>query len=87
MDWHLEAHGTVTDCREQLNAKLASLPSPETQENKVVRMIAHYIVHDYLDPLHDPWQADCNALRAMKRPEPPEPMAQFAIECRVTLGP
>jgi hypothetical protein len=97
MDLRLAASGTVTECREALNAKLAELPVPETQENKVVRMIAHYIVADYLDPLHDEWQRQFQQIRAANAPsangglnatmaEPPEPKAVFAIDCSITLG-
>jgi hypothetical protein len=86
MELQLSAKGTVTDCREELNAVIAALPTPETQENKVVRMIAHYIVAEYLDKLHDPWQADAQALRGAGRPEPPEPRASFAVDCTITLG-
>ncbi|SRR6266581_4787896 len=97
MQWQLEAKGTVTECRETLNAQLAALPLPESQANKVVRMIAHYIVADYLDPLHDEWQRGVQDARAANVPkaqgglgadlrEPPEPRASFAIDCTVTVG-
>src|SRR5260370_41257247 len=96
MELQLAAKGTVTPCREKLNSTIAALPMPETQENQVVRMIAHFIVAEYLDPLHDPWQAEVNALRAArlpppqgsnaKTPDPPEPVASFVIDCKILLG-
>ncbi len=86
MHFKLAAKGTITDCREALNAQLAELKMPESQENKVVRMVAHYVVADYLDPLHDPWQAQCQALRAAHLKESPEPKASFAIDCQISFG-
>lgn len=97
MELKLAAKGTVTECREALNEQIASLPMPESQENKVVRMIAHYIVADHLDPLHDKWQRDLQAARAANVPkaqgglgadmdEPTEPSASFMIDCTVRLG-
>jgi hypothetical protein len=86
MHLKLAAKGTITDCREALNARIAELKMPESQENKVVRMIAHYIVAEHLDALHDPWQAQCNALRAAHLELPPEPKTSFAIDCSITLG-
>lgn len=94
----LAKKGTVTDCREALNEKLASLPMPETQENKVVRMIAHFIVAEYLDPIHDAWYAKVQDVRAARVPkaqgglgaegieEPKEPLASFSINCTVEIG-
>jgi hypothetical protein len=97
MTLKLAAQGTVTECREELNATLAALPLPETQENKVVRMIAHYIVAELLDPLHNVWDAKVQEARASRAPkaagglggtaeDPPEPRTGFAIDCSITLG-
>src|SRR6266849_1503701 len=97
MHLELAARGTVTECRETLNAAIAGLAVPESQENKVVRMIAHYIVQDYLDPIHDKWYAEVQSVRAANTPqargglgaslkEPAEPTANFHIDCLVEFG-
>ena len=88
MELKLAAKGTVTECREVLNEAIAALPTPETQENKVVRMIAHYIVAECLDPPHDKWQAQVQAIRAApgNLPIPSEPNAHFEIDCAITFG-
>jgi hypothetical protein len=88
MELKLTKKGTVTECREALNAMLATLEPPETQEHKVKRMVAHYIVAELLDPLHDTWQAQVQAIRgaAGNLPLPPEPTAAFAIDCTIKLG-
>ncbi len=97
MKLKLAAEGTITECRETLNAEIAALPMPESQANKVVRMIAHYIVQDYLDPAHDEWQRTVQSVRAANvaqargglgasLQEPAEPRARFTIDCSIVLG-
>ena len=100
MEFKLAKKGTVTECREALNAALAEMPLPETQENKVKRMIAHYVVAEHLDPIHDGWQRKAQAAAFMRtpkaqgggggeekdHPEPAEPLAAFAIDCTIALS-
>ncbi len=97
MQFKLAAKGTVTECREKLNAALATLSVPETQEQKVIRMIAHYIVAERLDPPHDKWARELQDARAANTPkaqgglgasmeEPKEPRASFSVDCTIEFG-
>lgn len=96
MRFQLSKSGTITEVREALNAKIAALPVPETQENKVIRMASHYAVADYLDPKHDEWQTELNAVRAdnIRRAkegqkaaaEPAEPKATLAIDVSIDVS-
>ncbi len=91
MEFKLSKSGTVTACREALNEKIASLEGPHNAEHAVVRAIAAHIVTDYLDPLHDPWAAQVNAVnetvaRGTKMAPPPEPSATINIDCTISFG-
>lgn len=83
MEFKFSKAGTVTEIRDALNDELAKLPQPETQGNKVIRMIAHYAVADHLDKLHDPWQVDVQKARGIGFALPPEPTTKLEIDCTV----
>lgn len=99
MELRLDASGTLTKCRETLNAKIAALPTPESQENKVVRMLAHYIIAEYIDPKHQQWQDKMQQAAFMRTPknqgggdgkladwpDPAEPSASFSVDCTVNV--
>jgi hypothetical protein len=86
MQFQLQKSGTLTDCREALNAVVHSLPVPETQEHKVIRAIANAVVVDEIDPQHTDWQRDVQKARAVDLPEPPEPRTSFDISCSIKYG-
>lgn len=98
MRFTLKKSGSVTDCREALNAAIAKFQPPETQEQKVIRMAAHYIVADHLDPMHDAWQEEVQAAAASRVPkaqggmgndkakDPPEPKTEFSIDISIDFG-
>lgn len=89
MVFSLHAEGSVTDCREALNAKIAALPLPYSTEHAVVRAIANHVVIAHLDPLHDPWQDEVNKARqvGLKAEHfPPEPRTSIAIDCVIVVG-
>lgn len=90
MRFQLEAKGTVTECREALNAELAKLAGPHKQEHAVVRAVAHYVVEENLDPLYVPWVEECNIaaegrLKGSKRANPPEPLTSFSVDVSIDL--
>lgn len=86
MLFQLQKSGTLTDCREALNAIVHSLPAPETQEQKVIRVIANAVVVDHLDPQHSDWQRDVQKARAVELPEPAEPLTSIDISCSIKYG-
>lgn len=86
MQFQLQKSGTLTDCREALNDIVHSLPSPETQEQKVIRVIANAVVVDHLDPQHSDWQRDVQKARAVDLPEPAEPTTSIDINCSIKFG-
>jgi hypothetical protein len=90
MEFHLSKSGTVSECREALNAAIAALPLPYSQEHAVVRAMAHYVVEENLDPLHDPWVNECmfaaeNRAKGSKVQNPPEPTTSFSIDCVIKV--
>jgi hypothetical protein len=86
MRFTLAAEGTVTECREALNAALAALKPPFKQEHAVVRAAAHYVVEENLDALYAPWAAECNALRAAGLATKPEPRTKFSISIAIDVA-
>lgn len=89
MRFTLAKEGTVSECREALNAAIAELVGPHRQEFAVVRAVAHYVVEENLDPLYVPWAQALNALRAANvdpKQHPPEPRTKFAIDVRVDVA-
>ena len=89
MRFELRKAGTVTECREALNAAIAALPLPYDTEHAAVRAIANHVVVDHLDQLHDPWQAEVNKARlAGMKPEnfPAEPTTSIVIDVTVSYG-
>jgi hypothetical protein len=90
MHLQLAASGTVSECREALNAQIAKLEPTETEKNAIVRAIAHYIVNENLDPLYRPWVDQCNACaevraKGTKLEDPPEPTTSFSIDCTIVV--
>ncbi|HEY0528945.1 MAG TPA: hypothetical protein VGD02_08950 [Gemmatimonadaceae bacterium] len=88
MRFKLAAKGTVTECREKLNAALSELQPPFKQEHAVIRNIAHFIVEENLDPLYLPWVAACQMLRAgnaAPQTYPAEPKTAFSIDCTIEV--
>jgi hypothetical protein len=91
MKFQLSKSGTVTECREALNAAIAALPLPYTQEHAVVRAAAHYVVEENLDPLHDPWVRECMfaaeaRTKGSKAANPPEPTTSFSIDIAIQVA-
>jgi hypothetical protein len=92
MQFSISKSGSVTDCREELNTKIAELPLPYDTKHAVVRAIANHIVVDYLDPLHDPWEEKNNKLRASGlsaseiKSANPEPSASISVSLNISLG-
>lgn len=86
MRFALAKTGTVTECREALNAAIAELTGPHKQEFAVVRSAAHYIVEENLDPLYVPWVAECNALRAAGLATKPEPRTSFSLDLVIDVA-
>lgn len=87
MRFQLSKSGTVSECREALNAKIAELPLPYNTEHAVVRAIANHVVMAHLDPLHDPWQDEVNKARlAGMKVFPAEPLTSISVDCVIAVG-
>lgn len=97
MQFELKESGSVTDCREAMNKVIHSLPAPELHEHRTIRAVCNQVVEDYLDPRHDVWAAEVQAIRAANLPrgqggqeaglkEPEEPRASIDISVRVSYG-
>lgn len=57
MKWNVSLSGTYTECREQLNAAVhtGALHNPEEAAK---RAVAHYVVHEILDPAEKKHMSD-----------------------------
>lgn len=86
MQFQLTQSGTISECREALNTKIAESRSASDEDQRIVRAIASAIV-TALDPLYEEWASDVNkATGAGMKSIPGEPTASFAIDCTVSVS-
>lgn len=91
MQFSLAGKGTVSECREKLNATLATLGAPITPDQFVIRAACAYVVETLIDAPHEQWQRDLrdhadDKARGRTGAAPVEPACAFSISIDITTS-